>query len=131
MTPSGHCLCGAVRYKFDADAVLWRAHCHCESCRRACAAPFTTFFGVRDTAWRWSGTPPARYRSSAGVERLFCARCGTQMAYRSARWPGEIHGYAATLTDSSGFEPSAHVNWLERVPWVTLGDDLPKHDATS
>ena len=29
----GGCLCGAVRYRSEADPVL-TAHCHCEDCRR-------------------------------------------------------------------------------------------------
>lgn len=122
---SGRCLCGAVRYKFDPNAVLWRGHCHCDSCRRACSAPFTTFFGVRASAWRWFGTPPASHRSSEWAERFFCPGCGAQMAYRTDKLPGEIHGYAATLTDHSDFAPEAHFFTAEQVAWLHLADDLP------
>jgi hypothetical protein len=50
------------------------------------------------------------------------------MAYRSQKYPDEIHLYAASLDDSSGFEPTAHVFWAERVLWVHLADDLPRRD---
>ncbi|TMV42893.1 hypothetical protein FGG78_41695, partial [Thioclava sp. BHET1] len=57
---AGHCLCGAVR--FDSwEAPLWQGHCHCESCRRACAAPFTSFFGVANSGWCWTGAAPQVY----------------------------------------------------------------------
>ncbi|MDF0603636.1 GFA family protein [Psychromarinibacter sp. C21-152] len=122
----GRCLCGQVRYKFDPEAVLWQGHCHCESCRRACSAPFTTFFGVRASAWRWFGKAPSVYRSSPGVERFFCGRCGSQMAYRSDRAPGEIHGYAASLDRPELATPERHEFAAEMLPWVHLADDLPR-----
>jgi len=127
VTPSGHCLCGAVRYKFDPDAVLWRGHCHCASCRRATGAPVVTWFGVRASAWRWFGAAPAVFASGPGTERLFCATCGTPMAYRSAQAPNEIHGLAATLDDPADFAPEAHYHWEERLPWLELGDALPRY----
>ncbi len=126
-TSSGRCLCGAVRYRFDAQALLWQGHCHCESCRRSCSAPMTSFFGVRATAWRWHGTPPASYQSSAWAERFFCPRCGSQMAYRSDKLPDEIHGYAATLNDPTAYRPGAHFFHAERVAWLHVEDDLPRY----
>ncbi len=30
-------------------------HCHCDSCRRACSAPFTSFFGVDRDKVSWQG----------------------------------------------------------------------------
>jgi hypothetical protein len=122
----GHCLCGAVRYEFTG-AAAWRGHCHCESCRRNCAAPFTTFFGVPRTAFRWTGADPAIYESSPGVRRPFCGTCGTPMAYDAEKDGANIHLYAASLEDSSGFQPDFHVHWAERVPWVELADDLEKY----
>jgi hypothetical protein len=120
---AGHCLCGAVRYEVQG-APNWVDHCHCDSCRRTCSAPFTTFFGVTDGNWRWTGVEPAIYSSSPGVTRMFCARCGSAMAYRSNRWPDEIHLYAASLENPAAVTPTRHVNWSEHLPWVRLADGL-------
>lgn len=127
MTPpiTGHCLCGAIRYEATA-APLWQAHCHCESCRRATASAFTSFFGVSDDQWRWTGAAPATYASSPGVWRDFCPTCGTQMAYRSTRAPGEMHFYAATLDDPAAFRPEVHDHSDEALPWLHLSDGLPR-----
>lgn len=127
MTPpySGHCLCGACRFSCTA-APLWQGHCHCESCRRATASPFTSFFGVADGAWRWTGTEPASYASSPGVMRMFCPTCGSPMAFRADRFPGEIHFYAATLDDPTPYQPTRHYHAGERLPWVHLTDGLPE-----
>ena len=122
---AGRCLCGAVRYSCDA-VPLWQAHCHCESCRRATSSAFTSFFGMADGSWRWTGEPPATYASSPGVWRDFCGRCGSQMAYRSSRFPEEMHFYAASLDNPSLYAPAEHVFIAEAVPWVQLADDLPR-----
>lgn len=127
MTPpfTGRCLCGAVTFRCT-ELPLWQAHCHCESCRRATASPFTSFFGVRNGTWDWTGAPPATYNSSPGVQRDFCPTCGTQMAFRSTRWPDETHFYAATLHDPTTYAPTRHHHAAERLPWLHLADDLPQ-----
>lgn len=122
---TGRCLCGSVTYTFDGQP-NWQAHCHCESCRRATAAPFTSFFGVSHGNWRWTGALPASYASSPGVTRFFCGTCGTQMAYQGRDRPDEIDLYAATLTDPGAYAPALHVHWNERLPWLTLDDGLPR-----
>ncbi len=121
---TGRCMCGAVTYAFEEDYVLWRGHCHCESCRRATGAPVVTFFGLPEGHWRWTGRDPRVYRSSPGVERRFCPRCGTPIAYASTGFPGEMHFYAGTLEDASSFHPEFHAHWSERLPWLRLDDDL-------
>jgi hypothetical protein len=121
---SGRCLCGAVTYACDARP-LWQGHCHCESCRRATASGFTSFLGMADGQWRWTGAAPATYASSPGVWREFCPTCGTQMSYRTDRAPGERHFYAATLDDPARFAPTHHDFLDERLPWIVLCDGLP------
>ncbi len=125
----GHCLCGAVRFAYTGPET-WRAHCHCESCRRQCAAPFTTFLGVPTAAFAWTGKTPATYVSSPGVRRLFCPVCGTPVAFEADRYPDEIHLYAALLEDSRDFQPRGHLHWEERVPWVHIVDDLKKKEGS-
>lgn len=122
---TGRCLCGAVTYRCTATP-LWQAHCHCESCRRATASPFTSFFGIANTAWTWTGMAPATYRSSPGTWRDFCPTCGTQMTYRSEKFPGETHFYAATLDQPEAYAPQVHVHSDEMLPWLHLSDGLPR-----
>jgi hypothetical protein len=129
-TKRGRCLCGAVSFEYSGPE-NWRGHCHCESCRRNTSSAFTTFFGVPKSAYRFTGQAPGVYRSSPGVRRLFCATCGTPMAYESDRWPDETHFYAASLEDSSDFAPQFHTHWAERVPWIDVADNLPRHEHGS
>ena len=127
MTPpiTGRCLCGAVRFLATA-APLWQSHCHCESCRRATASAVTSFFGIAQCHWFWTGELPQTFASSAGVWRDFCPRCVTQMAYRADRFADEIHFYAATLDDPAVYQPMNHVHIDAKMPWLHLSDGLPQ-----
>lgn len=125
----GHCLCGAVRWETDGSQ-KWAGYCHCASCRRNSAAPVTAFFGVADGAWAWSGAEPAVYQSSDHATRLFCDKCGTPVAYRSTRYPHEIHFYAAGLEDPQTYRPDSHFQYGERLRWLHIADDLRKFGET-
>jgi hypothetical protein len=114
-----------VTFAYDGPE-NWRGFCHCDSCRRACAAPVTAFMGVPDGQWRWTGATPRDYASSPGVLRQFCPNCGSQVSYRSKASPGEIHFYAALLDDPEDFAPTTHYHYDEHLPWLALTDDLKK-----
>lgn len=75
---TGGCLCGAVRYRADADPVR-AVSCHCGMCRRASGAAFLTFVHFPRHAFVWSAAEPARYRSSPEAERGFCPHCGSTL----------------------------------------------------
>ena len=120
----GHCLCGATRFVLTGPH-LWVGHCHCESCRRATASPFTTWIGHPNGQWRWTGEAPQSYASQPGNERGFCRTCGTPMFYRTQRFPDETHFYAALLDDPSMVQPQEHYHRAEQLPWLHLSDDLP------
>jgi hypothetical protein len=49
------------------------------------------------------------------------------MSFESEVFPDETHLYANTLDDPAAYEPTAHIFWSERLPWVRVSDDLPKH----
>lgn len=125
----GHCACGRVTWRSDGP-ILWAGHCHCDSCRRACSSSFTSFFGVPRDSVHWSGSI-VTHSSSKGIERGFCEDCGAQVHYQSMRWPEETHLYAASLEDPAQFVPEAHYHWSERLPWLTIVDDLPRHGASA
>ena len=126
MRGNGGCMCGAVRYAFDPEAVLRQGLCHCEDCRRATASPVTAFVMVRETALRWTRGAPRLRESSPGVTRGHCAACGTPLLYASPGQPGEAHLYAATLDAPEEAAPDRHWFWSERLPWLDIEDDRPK-----
>jgi hypothetical protein len=127
-TCRGRCLCKAVSFEIDTP-IKACVNCHCESCRRQCSAPMTTYIGVPDTQWRWTGKAPKVYHSSPGVERTFCENCGTPLSFRSEKMSGVVHFYLAAMEDPERFEPELHVAHEEKLSWLKIGDDLPKRNG--
>jgi hypothetical protein len=116
----GRCLCGAVAYRAEG-APKWIANCHCASCRRAVGAPLTTYAGFPAERFAWAAGTPARHRSSPGVTRTFCGRCGRSLTYEGERWPGEVHVLVATLDRPEDFPPQRDAFVEEKLPWLQLG----------
>lgn len=121
----GRCLCGTVRFEID-KAIDTVVNCHCESCRRQCSSPMTTFVGVGDGKWRWLSGPPKVYNSSPGVERRFCPECGSPISFRSKNMSGMMHFYVASLDNPENFQPTLHCSYEEKLSWLELNDQLPK-----
>lgn len=122
---TGHCFCGAVVWR-AAGPMLWAALCHCEDCRRAASSDYVSWFGVKRQSVVWQG-PRSFHDSSEKVTRSFCKYCGTPTSFETDVFPDETHLYANTLNDPEIYEPTAHIFWSERLPWVRVNDDLPKH----
>jgi len=121
----GHCLCGETSFECTGKP-KWCVHCHCESCRRNTGSGYTTFFGMADGNWDFTGENPGEYQSTSGVTRYFCKNCGSPVAYRADKFPDEIHFYVAQLDDPNCLEPTAHVHFSEKLSWVNIDDNLPK-----
>ena len=114
----GRCLCATVRFRVTG-APLWTAFCHCESCRRATAAPVTAYAGFAEDNFAFTDGTPTEYVSSPGVLRRFCPRCGTPLTFQGERWPGEVHIFLATLEDPEAFPPESQGSYVgERLSWM-------------
>ena len=125
----GGCLCGAVRFRAGGES----SHptlCHCDSCRRAAGAPVVAWVTFPLAEFTFTQGAPARYRSSAPVERTFCPRCGTPLTYQHSSYPTEIDVTVASLDDPSAFPPTDHTWTSERIAWLELGDPLPRHEQS-
>ncbi|WP_170607324.1 GFA family protein [Ruegeria arenilitoris] len=123
---AGRCFCGSLTWQ-SVNEMLWSAICHCEDCRRAASSDYVSWFGVLRSGLTWSG-PRSFFKSSPKVMRSFCSECGAPASFETEVFPEEVHLYAATLEDTNLYKPTAHIFWSERLPWVQVSDDLPKHE---
>jgi hypothetical protein len=114
---SGGCQCGAVKFQ-TAGAPKFVANCHCNSCRKATGAAFSTWVGFSDKNVCWVTAPPSYYASSPGVARGFCADCGTPLTYAGEKWAGETHFLIGVFDDPTAFEPRNDVFTEEALAWV-------------
>ena len=59
--------------------------------------------------------------------RTFCGACGTQLTYQHTSFPDEVDVTVASLDDPASFAPADHTWVSERIPWLELGDALPRY----
>lgn len=122
---SGRCLCGEVRFEAKGKP-KWVRWCHCESCRRHSGAPASVFAAFENDAVTVTEGVIAKYNSSPGVERGFCARCGSTLTCANARLPTETHYYVGGLERAAALKPTGHFFAGERLPWFPPTDDGAK-----
>ncbi len=113
---TGGCLCGGVR--FVADGAPRRVGvCHCASCRKATGGAFSVYVDfVRDAVV--FDRAPAVFRSSRGVERLFCANCGAALAYRGDGSADEINLHLGAFDAPAAFAPNAVSFEADGLTWA-------------
>jgi len=129
MKTTGNCLCKNTAWEFEGE-VSWCCYCHCDDCRRNCAAPIVAWLGVPVKNFKWVGDTPKSYQSSPGVLRHFCNTCGSPLGFEAEHYEGGMHLYAASMEEPDKFKPSFHVNYHSKLEWLEIHDELKKYDST-
>jgi hypothetical protein len=124
----GGCLCGALRFEADAPAAE-AGYCHCRLCQRSTGAPVLAYVSFPAGSFRYVAGAPARFASSSRGTREFCARCGTQIAFRGTPNPGTVDVNAGALDDPGRFPPQRHIHCASAIPWLHIADNLPRFAA--
>ena len=96
----------------------------------SCVIQKHTFCRVADDKVHWKVTLKTRSSSKVGT-RGFCPECGSQLSFISSRWPGEVHLYAATLDDPSGYSPDLHCYTSEHLDWLNIEDYKPRYPKSA
>lgn len=127
--PRGSCLCGAVTYVLEGEALAAR-NCHCGRCRQARSAAHAANLvmpeaGVRFTRGAEGITeykiPEARFFTQA-----FCRTCGSCV-------PRVDRGRQIAIVPLGGLDdhparlPQEHIFVADKAPWFDISDDLPQH----
>ena len=125
-TIEGGCLCGAVRYRCQGKPE-WVGNCHCWMCKKHTGSAFMTFvlFEGRDRV-NWLKDPPAKYVMDDGVERGFCAKCGSTISF-SRPDREEVNVLAGSLDNPDEVEPMLHIFTAQKCAWIDINDGLPAH----
>jgi hypothetical protein len=128
----GSCLCGGIR--FEIHGKLGRSsHCHCSMCRKAHGAAFGSYALVNLADFKLlSGAELIqRYNSSPGVQRTFCARCGSTLQFISDKRPDIVDVALGALDDDPGIRVPHHIFVASKAPWVEITDGLPQYAERS
>ncbi|MBA3898221.1 MAG: GFA family protein [Sphingomonadaceae bacterium] len=126
----GGCFCGAVRYRVTGPPNALSL-CHCRSCRSAAGAPSLAWAIFPESRFELVAGELATFEPSPGVERGFCARCGTSLSYTRANRPGLFDVTTASLDDPEAFAPLEEIWTEERLTWVSPNPALPQFSQFS
>jgi len=123
----GSCLCKRVRLEIHGKPDR-SSHCHCSMCRKAHGAAFGSYAAVRVENFRIVAGEELilRYKSSPGVERTFCARCGSTLQFISQKNAGVIDVALGVLDDDPGIRVPHHIFAASKAPWFEITDGLPQ-----
>jgi hypothetical protein len=80
---------------------------------------------IDKAAFHYTRGEPVIYRSSPGVERTHCARCGSPISYENA---DEFALFVGVLDDPAPLKPDRHIRAGEKMPWIVIGDTLPQFE---
>ena len=120
---TGGCQCGRVRYAASGapDEV---SVCHCRMCQKAVGGPFVALAMFRPEQITWTRGTPASYRSLTIAIRLYCAGCGTPLAFFDDD-SGNIELTLGSLDDPEHLIPTRAAGTESQLHWVEAVSSLP------
>src|SRR5262249_36269299 len=116
----------AIRYCATGEPMALPL-CHCYSCRMAAGAPSLAWTVFRVEDFSFTAGSPAIYKSSPGVERSFCPRCGTSLTYRTEARPDVMHGRTASVDEPELFAPKFEIWVEEKLGWEAVDHTRPRY----
>ncbi len=120
---TGGCLCGAVRYEVTAEPRS-ASTCHCRMCQRQSGSAFMGFFTVPASGLRLTGE--IRLYESPLATRGFCPACGSNLTMTYLHERDAVGITMGTLDDPAAVPPELHWGVESWVPWLRIGDELPR-----
>lgn len=124
---TGSCLCGGVKYSITGQ-VGNIVHCHCETCRKAHSAAFSSVAAVADSDFSVQGREHLNsYESSPGKQRFFCSNCGSQI-YAKRDGASHVILRLGCLDDDPQAKEQNHIWVSQKACWYSINSQLPEHD---
>jgi hypothetical protein len=122
---TGHCLCGAVRFRLFAEPLATRV-CWCRDCQHLSANGMVNLL-VPTAALEISG-PLSEFERTAEsgnkIRQRFCPTCGSPMFANSFARPQVTAVRVGSLDDPSSVRPTMNI-WSRSAPdWACLDPKL-------
>ncbi|MEQ1953757.1 GFA family protein [Mesorhizobium sp. CN2-181] len=128
---SGGCLCGAVRYRTDAEPIITRL-CWCRVCQYFATgnAAVSTCFPSEGLSVTGELSDFVSVADSGNrMHRRFCPVCGTHMFSEAESRPHLVFVRAGTLDDPGLAQPAATI-WTASAPqWACIDESLPRWEG--
>ncbi len=128
MTITGGCLCGAVRYRIEAEPIQVRA-CWCRDCQFIGAGSGTVNVTFPSEAVHVEGElkdHASRAASGNLMHRRFCLKCRTPVTTQSEARPHLLTIRVGTLDDPEIAKPMMTI-WTRSAPsWASIDAGIPR-----
>lgn len=123
----GCCFCGKVQFEIQTP-VNNIIFCHCNMCRQANGSDYTTWVRVPRESFNLLQGEMDLVRSDATIyaSNYFCIHCGTSIYTEDLRYPDVCGILRGIIRGELDQQPSRHVFYDRKQPWVELNDGLPK-----
>lgn len=122
---TGHCLCGAVRFRTRGPLREVIA-CHCSQCRRQTGHFYAATNVLDDALTVEGGENVTWYRASDMAGRGFCRTCGSALF-----WKGDGTNYtsimAGTFDLPTGLAIGKHIFCADKGDYYEIEDGLPQY----
>ncbi|KAH6655633.1 Mss4-like protein [Truncatella angustata] len=121
MVLSGHCLCGSIKYKVDADPLIV-GYDHCDDCQRQSGSTYSLVVVVPKDKLTITGNPKkysSKGSSGQQVHRIFCGDCGSPIAHDPDAAPEIIALKGGTLSneDKQKLKPDTEIWTVGKLPF--------------
>ena len=130
---TGGCACGRIRYECSAPPRRM-VNCHCRDCQLASGSAYSPTLVMARDAVRLTRGQPASFDKQAEsgniARREFCAHCGTPLFASSSASPQYLGVRAASLDDSSWYQPEADVWTGSAQAWDCMDAAIPKFEKS-
>jgi hypothetical protein len=83
--------------------------------------------GIESNRFTVVSGKPRIYRSSPGVSRGFCEKCGTSLTHAATSYPNEVYVAIAAFDDAADLAPGIHIWRSDKLPWFETDDDGPRY----
>ena len=126
---TGHCLCGAVRFRLSAEPLATRV-CWCRDCQHLSANGVANLL-VPTAALEISGQMSEFERTADSGNRIrqrFCPKCGSPLFANSAARSEVTAVRVGSLDDPAAVRPTMNI-WCSSAPaWAGLDPELERHE---
>ena len=121
---TGRCCCGATSVEVSGEPTLV-ATCHCDDCRRRTGSAFGWSAYFPDERVVGPDGTLSEYRPAVDDPQMrwFCRNCGTTIAWRTGRFPGQVGVAAGAFVEDPLPSPSIVNRSSACVEWLTLPAD--------
>jgi hypothetical protein len=127
---TGHCLCGAVRYRYEGEPVTIGL-CQCDRCQRQSGSAFLIGIIFPRDAVTIEGkltTFETRLDGKNRLWRHFCPTCGSAVSITLDRYPEIRSMMGGTLDDKTKINPRFSVWCSAGQPWIRMPDGIACFD---